>query len=125
MIMEKSLWVRFQEGDKSAFCSIYELYVNDLFSYGTKLCSDSHLVKDSIQDIFIDLFEHRDQLSEPRSVKYYLFKVLKRTIFRKLKKARKITKLSKLDILGFNTEYNFESKIIAKEIDANKNKLIA
>ncbi len=123
--MDQGLWTRFQKGDKQAFSNIYMTHVDVLFLYGSKLCSNTNVVKDSIQDIFIDLFEHRNQLSEPNNIRYYLFKILKRTIFSKLKKAQKSVDLFDLNSLRFNAEYNYENIIIKKEIDNDRKKLMA
>ena len=49
------LWKSFLAGDKEAFAHFYNLHVNALYRYGTKLCTDDDLVKDAIQEVFLDL----------------------------------------------------------------------
>ncbi len=117
-------WHKFVDGDKTAFAAIYSLNVDALFSYGMKLCPDRDFVKDCIQDVFLDVFEHRTKLSTPRSVRHYLFMVLKRTLFRKLKKENKKQSLSEFENLSFMTEYDMESKTIDREDEAHKKDII-
>ena len=49
-------WGRFKEGDMGAFAVIYNHHVDALYHYATKICADEYLVKDAIQEIFLDLF---------------------------------------------------------------------
>lgn len=121
---EEPCWDKFVDGDKEAFTSIYNFNIDALFSYGMKLYPDKDFVKDCIQDVFLDVFEHRKELSVPRNVKHYLFMVLKRTMFRKLKKERKKERLSEFENLAFITEYNIESKTIDKEVEIYKKNLV-
>ncbi len=125
IITEEDFWVKFVNGDKDAFTSIYDFNIDALFAYGMKLCPDKDFVKDCIQDVFLEVFEHRAKLSTPRSVRHYLFVVLKRTMFRKLKKENKKERLSEFENLSFITEYNIESRTIDKEDEIYKKKLVS
>ena len=121
---EHSLWTNFVDGNQAAFASIYTKHVDALYSYGYKICPNTDLVKDSIQDVFIDLFQHRDRLSKPSNIKFYLFKALKHTVFRKLRKERKFGELSEQTVDLFQTEYSIERKTILTEIERNRSLLI-
>ncbi|MFS4457415.1 RNA polymerase sigma factor [Maribacter sp. 2304DJ31-5] len=123
--IKDDLWAKFVNGEKTAFTSIYNQYVDALFAYGSKLSLDTELVKDCIQDIFIELYTRRRQLSEPRVIKYYLFKMLKNGILKKLKKERRTSSISELNDSFFFAEYNVENKTIDLEIDDNKRRLIS
>ncbi|GAA3587292.1 sigma-70 family RNA polymerase sigma factor [Flavivirga amylovorans] len=119
------IWIEFVNGDKTAFTSIYNSNVDALFSYGMKLNSNKNFVKDCIQDVFLDIYEHRQQISMPRNAKFYLFKALKRTMFRELKKERKKSSLPEVENLSFFTEYNIETKTINKEVKKHQKELVA
>ena len=51
----QEVWSRFRSGDQDAFSEIYQKFIDALFAYGCKMTRDRELVKDCIQDIFIDL----------------------------------------------------------------------
>jgi RNA polymerase sigma factor (sigma-70 family) len=74
------LWARFKTGCPDAFSSIYGSNFKILFYYGCRLTSNRDLVKDSIHDLFLDLWIRRANLGETLSIKYYLIKCLKRRI---------------------------------------------
>jgi RNA polymerase sigma factor (sigma-70 family) len=66
------LWGAFKKGDKTAFEKIYRRYVKDLLNYGYKVIPDRRLIEDSIQDLFFELWESKENLSQTSSVKFYL-----------------------------------------------------
>ncbi|GAB3966132.1 hypothetical protein GCM10028806_06170 [Spirosoma terrae] len=78
-------WNRFRNGEEVAFSWLYQRYVRVLYSYGMKLNRDSDLVEDAIQDMFTDLWRTRSQLAEAQSVRFYLFRSLRRKIHRSLR----------------------------------------
>jgi RNA polymerase sigma factor (sigma-70 family) len=79
---ELSLWKAFKAGDEVAFAEIYQLHIQGLLNYGNKISSDRQLIQDTIHDLFIELWNSRQRLSDTTSVKFYLFRALRNKIFR-------------------------------------------
>ena len=77
---EYTLWKSFKEGDLEAYAVIYRKYFFVLYQYGKKMCNEHELVEDSIQDLFIKVWNNRKNLSETTSIKYYLLTALKRKL---------------------------------------------
>ena len=77
---EQQLWKAFKQGNQRAYATIYHQQVRVLFSYGSKIVNDRDLVKDSIQDLFYYLWEHRSGLSDTDNIRRYLFTVLRRSL---------------------------------------------
>ncbi|MCE6991992.1 RNA polymerase sigma factor [Dyadobacter sp. CY323] len=77
---EFDLWVRFKLGDRMAFSNMYERYAGILYNYGFHFSNDAHIVEDAIQDLFVTLWHSRERLSDTTSIKYYLFRSLRRAI---------------------------------------------
>lgn len=84
------LWENFRNGNREALNEIYRRNIDVLYSYGAKLTSDYGLVEDSIQEVFITLWVKRHKVKQTTSIKFYLFKSLKRRIFRDLKRSQKL-----------------------------------
>src|SRR6186997_1985397 len=87
MSNELKLWGEFQQGNKAAYAEIYNAYAPLLYSYGMKFTNDISLVEDSIHDLFCTLWTSRERLSQPPSVKNYLFKSFRNGIYKKLNNA--------------------------------------
>ena len=74
---ESALWDRFRGGDPDAFARLYDLYAFPLATYGYRISSVEHLVKDAIQDLFIELWRSRENLPSVKCVNAYLFKSIR------------------------------------------------
>ncbi|OZI09356.1 hypothetical protein BWI93_04135 [Siphonobacter sp. BAB-5385] len=81
-LLEQELWSQFRAGDAHAFSELMKRYSRILFRYGSRLSLDEDLIKDCIQDVFFDLWEHRSTISQPAVIKPYLYKALRLRIFR-------------------------------------------
>jgi RNA polymerase sigma factor (sigma-70 family) len=75
-------WSQFKDGDREAFAAIYEEHILQLITYGLRLCPDQDLLKDQIQELFVELWNSRATLAPARSVKFYLFKALRYKLIR-------------------------------------------
>lgn len=109
------VWSRFKQGDQEAFAILYNLHIDQLYHYGTKLCKDTDAVKDSLQELFLELFLNREKIkTTPENLRYYLLLALKRSLIRKLKSGR-LDRNHTGDLLEFEPVYNIESRIIEQE----------
>jgi RNA polymerase sigma-70 factor (ECF subfamily) len=67
---EKQLWRAFRSGDSEAYAQLYDAYFEVLYRYGKKITSDTFLVEDCIQDLFVALWRNRETLSDLMSPKF-------------------------------------------------------
>src|SRR5690606_40649004 len=81
---ELELWRQFKAGDESAYIIIYQKYFRILYRFGVKISNNPEMVKDCIQDLFIDLWNNKKQLSDTDSITFYLWASLKRKIYKVL-----------------------------------------
>lgn len=88
ILSDRKLWDQFLTGDPNSFKLIYERSIQDLFAYGRSFCQDEEIVRDSIQDMFVEIYETRSKLSSTDKILPYLMVVLKRTLYRKLRKTK-------------------------------------
>jgi len=85
-INDRVLWEKFKDGNHNAFSFLYDYYVDILFRYGSNISRDKQMVEDSIQDVFISLWNNREKISDVLNVKYYLLKALRNDLLKKIKK---------------------------------------
>lgn len=88
---ELEIWEEFKKGNESAFILMYKLYFEVLVYYGSQFTGDEELIKDAIQDLYIDLRKKRAELPLLRfSLKFYLFRSLRNNILQYMRR-KKIT----------------------------------
>ena len=122
---EKEIWNKLRNGDQGALEKIYRSYYSDLYIYGKRLTRDETTVEDCIQELFVELWNRRENLSETNSIKPYLLVSLKRKIFHTIKKIRKTTD-TELEEKYFDAELSIDEILIAKETTSEqKNSLKA
>lgn len=107
----ENVWTGFKEGDMEAFRQIYDAFLGNLYSYGSKLTTNTVVVEDSIQEMFLDMYTHRKNLSETDNLEYYLLKVLRRTIFHKLKQENRFQLIEDIKHGAFNLDFEIENNM--------------
>ncbi|MDX8339396.1 sigma-70 family RNA polymerase sigma factor [Draconibacterium sp. IB214405] len=110
------VWNKFKSGDKTAFKTIYVEYVDSLFSYGARITTDRELLKDAIQDLFINVYTYGSNLRKPELLEFYLFKTLKRIIIRKLSEKQHFSSIQETPSL-FNLIFSIEEESFNEEDD--------
>ena len=119
------LWHRLKSGDNDALSKLYNLYVHKLFSYGLKINGDEYLVKDCIQEVFIQLIDKRKTLKLSDSTSIYLFKSLRNKLLEELRSKNRRTDISKSISFGDDrNEMSAEQSIISSEEEQLRAKII-
>ncbi len=115
---DQMLWLLIRQGCESSFTALFDRYHATLYSYGFKLSGNTNLVEDAVQDVFIDVWRLRKTLTpEVTSVKFYLFRALRRRIHRaqlSFPVSREITEIR--EHASIPTTRSFESDLIEQEI---------
>jgi len=110
------LWNEFRSGNAEAFGALIRVHYPDLFQYGTRFTKDKELVKDCLQDLFLELWANRETISETSFVKYYLLKSLRRRLNKKIGRSRYTGPWEELHFESlFNGSPSIEVSIIREE----------
>ncbi|MDN5200070.1 sigma-70 family RNA polymerase sigma factor [Fulvivirgaceae bacterium BMA10] len=118
---ELEIWKEFKKGNESAFTHIYRTYFSSLFRYSSQFTHDKELIKDSIQDLFIELRKNRKNLSDTDSIKLYLFKSIRRKVIASKERIRKnLVDRELLDGYNFKITFSIEHLTILRQIKEEK-----
>jgi len=115
---DQALWGQFKQGNEVAFSALYKRYITALFNYGEIITSDHELIEDSIHDLFVDLWNKRDTIAQATSVRFYLYKGLKRKIVKNLKRKRRLPLKESFNDHDFEIVLSHDFGLIAGEISA-------
>ncbi|MEQ8474234.1 MAG: sigma-70 family RNA polymerase sigma factor [Marinoscillum sp.] len=118
-------WDKFKKGDKAALTFIYRNYSNLLFNYGCQFTTNRELVKDAIQDLFIEIINNKENLSQTDSIKFYLFRALRNKLIRMLAKKNSVDLETLENNHPFEISISPETIIINRQIDEEKRTWIA
>lgn len=97
---------------------LYQLYANSLYNYGSKFTADKDLIKECIQELFVTLWTRKNLLGEPLSVKNYLFKAFRLSLFKKGKLLQRQSSYEETEHYDFNASLTIEETIIEGENNA-------
>jgi RNA polymerase sigma factor (sigma-70 family) len=118
------LWKRLKNGEHAALKEIYDQNIKNLENYALKFSKDIELVEDTLHDIFVQIWNKRETLSETDSIIKYLCVTLRRELIRRVNKAQLIAGFDHVDQKDTDFSLNIEDIIIQGEMDEiNKNKL--
>lgn len=112
---EKELWNKLRSGESQALELIYRECFEELYRYGKSFTKDLTAVEDCIQEMFIDIWNSRERLSETNAIKPYLYVALKRRIFQSSKKSKK-TSEQEIDDMHFQAELAIDQLMINNEL---------
>ncbi|MCE6989862.1 RNA polymerase sigma factor [Dyadobacter sp. CY323] len=111
-VSDQDLWSAFKGGDRTAFAHIYQRHFRKLIAYGIKVAGDKDVVKDCIQDLYVELWETKGNLANVSSIQFYLLKALRYKIIRHLEDSGEDT----LDTIHWKVqEDNFELQMLQEE----------
>ncbi|MEP7109898.1 MAG: sigma-70 family RNA polymerase sigma factor [Ferruginibacter sp.] len=113
---DETLWIGLQQGDKEMFLALYKEYYHCLLFIGLKEIKDAQLVKDTIQQLFLYLWEKRETIKQARNIKSYLVTSFLRNLTTDWKKSVKATNLQVVrDNYTEDTQLTPEEKLIRKD----------
>lgn len=80
-VTDQTLWDGIRQGDEASFAQAFNRYHATLYNYGCKICGDPAQTEDAVQDVFIDIWRLRANLTPTLgSLKFYLYRSLHRRL---------------------------------------------
>lgn len=115
---EKGLLLQVINGDADAFSEIYDLYKDRIFAFAYTLTKSKEIAEEATQEVFIKLWERRDQINTAYPLTPYIKKITYNYIisfFRKVKLDRQLQQslYSNMEALR-NTN---EEELLQKELN--------
>ncbi len=110
---ENRYWQQFIDGDFDALSVLFQLYVPELMVYGLKISQDEELVKDSIQEIFIQLIKKKKKINLNNNAKGLVYRLLRNQLIDEIKHIKKRKNNEQIGIATFDS---FESDVEQKQI---------
>jgi RNA polymerase sigma factor (sigma-70 family) len=79
---DSQLWQQLKNGSELALGKLIKKYFNPLQNYGYKFVRNEDFVKDCVQEVFVEIWSRRQNISQPDSVRAYLLSSVRKRILR-------------------------------------------
>jgi len=73
--IEKEILIKFKDGDSAAFDAIYYKYSNRLLLFACGLLKDRYASSELVQEVFVKIWEKRDQVNVDLNFENYLITI--------------------------------------------------
>jgi RNA polymerase sigma-70 factor (family 1) len=80
--------IRLKKGDRQSFKTVYELYVNSLYSFVLRFVKSHSIAEDVVQETFIRIWEMRESVDPSRAFQGFLYKIAKNLVLNLLARSR-------------------------------------
>jgi len=121
----KLLVQQLQQGNEQAFTFLYDKYSKQLYRNILRLTKDEDIAEELLQDLFLKIWESRENINPEKSFKSFLYKVAENLVYAHFRKIAKDNRLiAKLVIAYVDVDINAEDVIISKENQNLLNKAI-
>lgn len=111
-------WYEMQQDNEQGLYKIYHDLYDNFYHYGISVVLDKGMVKEAINDIFVDIWRKRHQLDMPENIQAYLFICFKRKLYKLLTKSQKGTVLAEGHLFPEPEEQSYETVLIRQETDS-------
>jgi len=79
---DSQLWQQMKNGSELALGKLIKKYFNLLQNYGYKFIRNEDFVKDCVQEVFVEIWSRRQNISQPDSIRAYLLSSVRKRILR-------------------------------------------
>lgn len=120
----RRLWSKLRKGDQQALSKLFALHHRHLFNYGLKINSDPELVRECIQALFLNIWEHHARLGCADSPRAYLLASLRRKLLEEKNRIRaRAVRAFKFIEIQNREVFTAEELMVHKEVNS-ENRLI-
>ncbi len=119
---DAEVWSDFKRGSQEAFSYLYRTHYRKLYNYGYSIIADKELLKDALQELFLELWRDREKLGQAQSIQVYLLVSFRRKVFGKIRSIRK-KRLEGEDPPG--AEDSYETSVIARQEEEAQGKRLS
>ncbi|TWF42331.1 RNA polymerase sigma factor (sigma-70 family) [Chitinophaga polysaccharea] len=110
-------WTEFQQHNEHGLYKIYHELYDNLYHYGISVVLDQQMVKEAINDVFVELWKKREQLIVPDHIPNYIFICFKRRLSKLLGKEHKRSAKYAGQLFQEPEEQSYEAVLIGMEAD--------
>ncbi|MCT4586484.1 MAG: RNA polymerase sigma-70 factor [Carboxylicivirga sp.] len=105
----------FKKGDKRLFKQVFDSFYKGLFLFARKYIASDSEVEDLLQEVFVMLWEKKDQLADAMSLKAFLYVSVRNKALNKLRHQKVVDEHQKEMLLNLSGEAFYKENLIEEE----------
>ena len=113
-------WQLLAEGDKQGLYECFDIFYDDLYRFGLSMYKNPELVKEGINNLFIELWKIKEKLSAVNNMQQYVLTTYKRVLYKtytNYNSSIQFEELSQDAIESSYAEQSYEAILIASQQD--------
>ncbi|MEN9909938.1 MAG: hypothetical protein RLZZ540_3097 [Bacteroidota bacterium] len=123
--INKLLVIKLMEGNEKAFSELFNMFYNDVYAYSLSMLKNEVLAEEIVQEVFLNIWLHRERLNPDLSFKSYVFTITRNLTFNLISKVANSHKLKEEVFYASQKSYSpIEDGIAEADYNAIKNKAI-
>lgn len=116
MIEEKTHICALRNGDKQTFTELYNQYWKQVYNFSRLYLTSAEAAEEVVQEVFIKLWEFRENISEDQNLKGLLFITTRNLIFNKHRKSVNEEFYRMTVLAALEKSYDIEEEIEANDL---------
>ncbi len=121
----RELWQQLKDGNIQAMGELFNRNHSYLVAYGLKIIPSRDIVFDSIQEVFLSIWNSRVNLADVCNVLSYLFKSLRNELLRRMRQEARFSPLTDSKITeSLDMRFSYEDIILQKETSREIHKFL-
>ena len=124
-LTDQEVWRYFVQGNEDAFIFLYHKWFDKLYGYGCQFTTDTEMVKDAIQELFVAYLNTSQRSTiNISSIKFYLFTSLRNRLFKTIKKEKFMGFMRSVELPehAFGFESAHDIKLISQQLDERQSR---
>ena len=113
-------WQLLAEGEQQGLYECFDIFYDDLYRFGLSMYKNPELVKEGINNLFIELWKIKDKLSAVKNIQQYVLTIYKRVLYKTYANYTSSIPFETLEqdaIESSLTEQSYEAILIASQQD--------
>jgi RNA polymerase sigma factor (sigma-70 family) len=113
-------WHLLAEGEKQGLYECFDIFYDDLYRFGLSMYKNPELVKEGINNLFIELWKIKEKLSAVNNMQQYVLTTYKRVLYKtytNYNSSIQFEELSQDTIESSYAEQSYEAILIASQQD--------
>ncbi|MFY0600116.1 MAG: RNA polymerase sigma-70 factor [Cyclobacteriaceae bacterium] len=115
MSLSQDTIAQLKSGDRKAFREIFEVFFQPLCAYGNRYASDPGEAEDLVQEVFIKLWERREDFDQVNPLKTFLYTSVRNACLNHLKHMSVRQKHEDALIYELESDHTFGNHVIEEE----------